>query len=272
MTPVAPSAGRGSVAFERDAHDPRIARLTLSNPGKHNAIDVAMWRRLREVSAAIDAMAPALHAVIVRGEGGTFAAGADIAEFPAFRFETASLRDYHEGIVAPALAALKSTDVPLIAQIEGACVGGGLEIAACCDLRIAQPGARFGVPIAKLGFPMAPDELAVVLQAAGRDLAAEFLLEARLIDADEALRRGLLHRVVSDAALEAEATARRIAALPASVARANKRTLRQWQGAGPSPAERDDHFRYADSATHREGIEAFIARRAPDFQNNNKLP
>jgi len=255
----------GHLRLERDAHDVRIGLLTLSNPGKHNAISVAMWRELREIAAGLDAMLPTLHAVIVRGEAHEFAAGADIEEFPGFRFATDSLRAYHEGQVAPALQALRATDVPLIAQIEGACVGGGLEIAACCDLRIAQHGARFGVPIARLGFPMAPAELAVVLAVAGRDGAAEFLLEARLIDAPTALQRGLVQRVVADTAAEAQATAARIAALPAGVARANKRSLRQLLAGGPSAAELEAHFRYADSAAHREGIAAFIERRPPNF-------
>ncbi len=260
----------GSVHFERDAQDARIGRITLSHPGKLNAISVAMWRELREIAASLATLRPALHAVIVRGAGSDFAAGADIEEFPAQRFDTAALRDYHEAQVAPALHALLDCDVPLIAQIAGACVGGGLEIACCCDLRVAQPDARFGVPIARLGFPMAPDELAVVLAAVGRATAAELLLEARLIDAAGALQRGLVQRVVDDAAAEAEAMARRIAALPATVARANKRTLRQLQRGTPGEPERAAHFDYAASATHREGVSAFQARRAPHF--NDELP
>jgi enoyl-CoA hydratase len=255
----------GTVRFARDAQDPRIGVITLSHPGRLNAISVAMWRELREAAAALDAQRPALHAVIVRGDGDDFAAGADIEEFPALRFDTAALRNYHEQQVAPALHALLDCDVPLIAQIAGACIGGGLEIACCCDLRIAQPDARFGVPIARLGFPMAPDELAVVLAAVGRASAAELLLEARLIDAAGALQRGLVQRVADDAAAEAAACAVRIAALPASVARANKRTLRQLQRGTVGEAERARHFDYAAGAVHREGVTAFKARRAPQF-------
>ncbi|WP_353091882.1 enoyl-CoA hydratase-related protein [Methylibium sp.] len=258
----------GALAFERDPGDPRIGVVTLSHPGKLNAISVAMWRELGALAATLDALQPNLHAVILRGEGGDFAAGADIAEFPVHRFSTEALRDYHERLVAPALQALLGTDVPLIAQIEGGCIGGGLEIAACCDLRIAQRGARFGIPIARLGFPMAPDELSVVLDVVGRASAAELLFEARLLDADEALQRGLVQRVVDDAGAEAHATAQRIAALPASVARANKRTLRQLQRGGPTEAERARHFGYAGSATHREGVQAFLGRRGPAFPDD----
>jgi enoyl-CoA hydratase/carnithine racemase len=258
----------GSIRFERDAGDARIARILISHPGKLGAISVAMWRALRDVAAALDAMRPALRAVIVLGEGGHFAAGADISEFAQFRFAPDTLRDYHEGVIAPALHALRGTDVPLIAQIEGNCVGGGLEIAACCDLRIARPDARLGAPVARLGFPMAPDELDVVLAAFGRAGAAELLLEAGLLDASAALRRGLLHRLADDAAAEAWATAQRIAQCPATVARANKRTLRQLLAGGLTEAERAAHFGYAASASHREGVAAFLARRAPDFKDD----
>jgi enoyl-CoA hydratase len=258
----------GRVDLERDARDARIGLLTLANPGRLNAIDVGMWRALERAAASLDGARPALRAVIVRGAGGDFAAGADITEFPAFRFETAALRDYHEGVIAPALRALQRSDVPLVAQIEGACVGGGLELAACCDLRIASRDARLGAPIARLGFPMAPDELAVLLGAAGRATAAELLLESRLLDAATALQRGLVHRVVDDVQAEARATAQRIAALPASVARANKRTLRQLARGGPDAAERTAHFGYVAAASHREGIDAFLAHRPPRFDDD----
>jgi enoyl-CoA hydratase len=135
-----------------------IARLQFSHPGKLNALSVQMWRDLRALVEGLNAL-PAdtgPRVVILQGEGGSFVAGADIEEFPDFRFDAATLAHYHEEVVAPALNALLDCERPLIAQIEGACVGGGLEIAACCDLRICGASSRFGVPIAKLGFPMAP--------------------------------------------------------------------------------------------------------------------
>ena len=258
----------GVVRFARDERDRRIGRLTLSNPGRLNAIDVAMWGALRTLAEGFDAVgAPPLAAIIVAGEDGNFAAGADISEFPAFRFDERTLRTYHEGVIAPALQALLATEVPLVAQIAGACVGGGLEIACCCDLRIAAHDARFGAPIARLGFPMAPDELALVLAAGGRDTAAELLLEARLLDAATALQRGLVQRLADDVAAEAWATAQRIAALPIDVARANKRTLRQLRPSPSTANARRGHFDYAPAAFHREGIRAFLERRAPRFED-----
>jgi len=245
-----------------------IVRVTISHPGKLNALSVAMWHGLRQ---AFDALAGAdgsrERVVIVCGEGGAFAAGGDIGEFPQFRFEEATLRAFHEEAVAPALQAVLDCPLPVVAQIEGPCVGGGLEIAACCDLRIAGQGSRFGIPIAKLGFPLAPLEAQIVAQVLPLPLLAELLLEARLLEAPEALARGLVHRVVADDAVAAEAlaSARRMAGLSPQAARINKRTLRQLARGGPTAAERQAHYAYADSAEHREGLAAFLDKRPPRF-------
>lgn len=258
----------GSLHFARDPADPRIGVLTLSNAGKLNAIGVAMWRELGTLAATLDALQPTLHAVIVRGEGGDFAAGADIAEFPAHRFSTEALRDYHERLVAPALHALLATDVPLVAQIEGGCIGGGLEIAACCDIRICGASSRFGVPIARLGFPMAPAELEIVAAVVGPTVLRELLIEARVLNAQEAFERGLVTRVVPDdvVAAEARAAAVRIAGLSPQALRLNKRALRQFvMPALSSAADRAAHYAYAPSAEHREGLAAFNEKRKPRF-------
>ncbi len=257
----------GSIKLE---HAGPLARVTLANPDKHNAIDVAMWRALRVTFGQLQALpqADAPRAVIVCGEGGQFASGGDIAEFAGFRFDEARLHDFHEHIVAPALQAVLDCDIPLLAQIEGACIGGGLEIAACCDIRIAASSSRFGAPIARLGFPMAPGELLLLSRVAPLPVLREMLLEARLLDADLALRLGLLHSVVADAEVAAHALHRagQIAALAPQAARINKRTLRQVAAGGPTAAERRAHFAYADSAEHREGIAAFLEKRPPHFQ------
>jgi enoyl-CoA hydratase/carnithine racemase len=241
-----------------------VVEFVLEHVGRLNAISRTMWWQLQQHARALQGDEQ-VQAVLVRGAGDAFAAGADIGEFPEFRFDERTLRDYHEGLLAPTLAALQACDVPLVAQITGACVGGGLEIAACCDIRIADESAIFGVPIAKLGFPMAPDELAALLRATDRGTVAELLLEARMLDAATAQERGLVQRVVPREALsrEVEATLERICALPREVARRNKRTLRQLQRGGLSAAERGEHFSYADTPAHRQGIAAFLGVRSP---------
>ena len=245
-----------------------IARLTIAHPGKLNALDTAMWRQLRTHAEALQASPP--RAVIVQGEGGSFVAGGDIEEFPAFRFQADTLAAFHEDLVAPALWALLALDVPLVAQIEGACVGGGLEIACCCDLRIAGEGSRFGVPIARLGFPMAPAEVEIVARVVGETVLRELLLEARVLTADEARARGLLTRVVPDAevAADALASARQIARLSPQAMRLNKRVLREF-GHRDTPstrAERRPHYAYAPSDEHREGLAAFNEKRPAVFR------
>ena len=248
-----------------------IARVVIANAGKHNAIDIAMWRELRAVFEWLQAQPAeqAPHAVIVSGAGGQFASGGDIVEFAQFRFDEQRLHDFHEQVVAPALHALLDCDIPVIAQIDGACVGGGMEVAACCDIRITGMGSRFGAPIARLGFPMAPGELQILARVVPAPTLREMLLEARLVDASTALQRGLVHAVVADeqVAATAQQRAQAMAALSPQAARINKRTLRQLAAGGPNEAERRAHYGYADSPQHREGIQAFIDKRPPQFRH-----
>ncbi len=255
------------VSFDAGAAD-GIARVTLSNPGRLNALSVAMWRELRAHFEALQAQAGSTRVVIVGGADGNFAAGGDIEEFSDFRFDHQTLARYHEHEVFPALQAMLACDLPLVAQIDGACIGGGLEIAACCDVRIAGVSSRFGIPIAKLGLPMAPAELEIVGAAFGTTVLRELLLEARVLDAQAARERGLVTRVVADELVgsEAQHTAERIAKLSPQALRLNKRTLREF--ATPplsSAAQRVPHYDYADSAEHREGLAAFNDKRPPRF-------
>ena len=245
----------GEICFTADGP---LAFVTLSHPGKLNAMSRQMWRDLRAVFERVHAGSE-WRCVVVRGEGAAFCAGGDIAEYPSFRFDEDALRGFHEEDVWGGLAAMLECDVPVVAQVEGACMGAGLEIASCCDIRIAAESAKFGAPIAKLGFPMAPREAQVVARAAGELTAREMLLEAAVLSAAEMKSRGFLNRVTADAdtAAQALASARRIAALSPQAARLNKRTLR-----GAPAAEA---YRYADSAEHREGIAAFLEKRPSRF-------
>ena len=259
----------GVVHFRSDADD-GIARVVLDHLGRLNAIDIAMWHELRRVFDTLQAMPAhaAPSALIVAGAGGNFASGGDIVEFASFRFDEVRLREFHEQTVAPALHAMLACDIPVFAQIDGACIGGGFEIAACCDIRVCGASSRFGAPIAKLGFPMAPGELELLARVAGPAVLREMLLEARLFDAARALQLGLVHAVTDDAEVGA-ATLRRArdaAALSPQAARINKRTLRQLANGGPSAAERHAHFDYAASPEHREGVTAFIEKRPPQFR------
>lgn len=254
-----------------------VVHVTLRHAGRLNAMSRGMWRQLREVFDGIHRLGD-VRCVVVAGEGSAFCAGGDISEYPGFRFDAAALRDFHENDVWGGLNAMLLCDVPIVAHIAGACMGAGVEIASCCDIRIAGHSARFGAPIAKLGFPMAPREAQLVAGAVGDVTARQMLLEAATFSAADMLARGFLSRVVPDdlSAAEALASARRVAALAPQAARLNKQTLRALKVPGvlenrpltaiESVAKRDlDPYAYADSAEHREGIAAFLEKRAPVF-------
>ena len=246
-----------------------LATVTLSNPGKLNAMSRGMWRQLRTAFEAIQQRCD-VHCVRLQGDNGHFCAGGDISEYASFRFEPASLREFHEGDVWGALQVMLDCDVPIVAQIDGNCLGAGLEMASCCDLRLAAEGARFGAPIARLGFPMAPREAALVVRAVGELTAREMLLSAVVLGAAEMKQRGFLNQVCAADALDALVAQRLdgIRRLAPQAARLNKQSFRAFapvlstQNAIDLAAVAYD---YAASAEHREGIHAFIEKRSPVF-------
>ncbi|NMM06879.1 enoyl-CoA hydratase/isomerase family protein [Polaromonas sp.] len=246
-----------------------LAFVTLSHPGKFNAMSRVMWRQLRAAFEGIQQRSDLL-CVLIQGDGGHFCAGGDISEYASFRFEEASLHDFHENEVWGGLQAMLDCDAPIVARIDGNCMGAGLEIASCCDIRIAADSARFSAPIARLGFPMAPREAALVMRAVGELTAREMLLTAAVLDAQEMKQRGFLNQLVPADALCAAALARvdRIKPLGPRAARLNKQALRAIAQIPRAQAAIDliaNAYAYAASAEHREGVTAFIEKREPQF-------
>ena len=255
----------GTVRF---AVDGSLARVSIEHPGKHNAMSRTMWRELRAVFEQIQ-RDDALTAVVVGGKQ-HFCAGGDISEYASFRFKEASLRDFHENDVWGALQAMLACDVPIVARIDGNCMGAGVEIASCCDIRIASDHARFGAPIAKLGFPMAPREAALVMRAVGELTAREMLLSAAVLGAGEMKQRGFLNQVVGGELLESavHACLDRMRTLAPRAARLNKQAFRALALADIEHSAIDliaSAYHYADSPEHREGITAFTEKRPPRF-------
>lgn len=246
--------------------DGPLARVTLSHPGRFNAMSRAMWRDLKTVFDDLQARTD-VRAVLVCGQGGHFCAGGDISEYLSFRFDEAGLRDFHENDVWGGLSAMLACDLPVFAQIEGNCMGAGVELASCCDIRLAGQGARLGAPIARLGFPMAPREAQLVAREVGLATAREMLLEAAVLSASEMQARGFLQAVWPDAEVAQQALARALQAtqLAPQAARLNKQTLRSLALQPTPPELLAGAYRYANSAEHREGVGAFMAKRKPVF-------
>jgi len=265
----APNVGlpsSGTVTVERTG---AIVTVMLSHPGKLNAISVAMWREIGSQFAALSEDFT-VRGILICGAGNDFAAGADIGEFPVERGDLESVIRYHEEILAPALRAVAECPHPTVAAIAGVCVGGGLELACQCDLRIATTSARLGVPIGQLGFPMAPEEFRGLLAVAGRSLTLELLLEGRILPAPDALAKGLLTRVVADDALDAAIgdCFQQILKGSPEAARHNKATLRRLMPATEpwtSEERRAFYASWSDSFGHREGVSAFLEKRSPAF-------
>lgn len=259
----------GKIGLHVDGH---VATVTLDSPGKLNAVSVAMWQQLAQAFNRIAESEPpseSIRVVVIRGAGGNFAAGADIDEFDKVRHDPSSGREYHLETIGSALKAVDACPVPLIAAIEGVCVGGGLEITSLCDIRLAADSGRFGVPIGRLGFPLALPELVPLLRLIGPAVAAELLLESRILTSDEAAARGLVTRVVPAALFETElqrCIAHVVAGSPLA-ARQNKANIRRFQSRGLdyTQHELDESFAFLDSHDYHEGVRAFLAKRAPNF-------
>jgi enoyl-CoA hydratase/carnithine racemase len=254
-----------TILLERDG---AIATVVLNNPERLNALNRAMWTRLGEVMRALSED-DALRCIVVRGAGEkAFAAGADIAEFASERANAKQAKIYGN-LIHETMQSVARCRHPTVALIRGACVGGGLEIAAMCDLRIAGQSSRFGIPVNKLGLTMAYGELMGLLALVGRAVALEILLEGRVFDADEAYRKGLVNRVVPDGEVEEEAyaTARRIADGAPLVNRWHKQFIERLAvTAELAPEEWDEGFECFDTEDYHEGVAAFLEKRKPEFK------
>jgi len=245
-----------------------IATVTLNNPERLNALSLAMWEQLGACMKTLS-KDESLRCVVVRGAGEkAFAAGADISAFAKERANSKQARKYGERIAA-AMQSFATCRHPVVALIQGACVGGGLLVACAADIRLCGESSRFGVPVKNLGLIEAYDELQGMMRVAGRAATLEILLEGRIWGAREAYEKGLVNRVVPDdkVADEAYATARRIAEGAPLAARWHKKFVRRL--ADPKPLTQKEYLEsYAcfDTEDFREGVAAFLAKRKPQFK------
>ncbi len=245
-----------------------LARVTLNQPSRLNAINRAMWQRLGELFDELDAD-QSLRCVVLAGAGDkAFSVGADISEFEDNRSTVEKARAYARR-THDAMARIAACRHPVIVRIRGLCVGGGLELALTADLRIAGASARFGIPVKRLGLVVAYAELEPLLQLVGPANALEILLEGRIFGADDALRMGLINRIVPDAELDAEleATLARIAEGAPLAARWHKKFTRRLLQPAPLTAEElDESFDCFGTEDFRAGYRAFLAKTKPEFR------
>ena len=247
--------------------DGPIATVVLNRPEKLNAISVAMSRRLREIMEACDRDTD-LRCVVLRGIGGrAFSVGADISEFEATRSSAAKAREYAR-VGNPAFQSVRACRHPVVALIEGLCVGGGFGLAGLADIKVCGESSRFGVPIKRLGLVESHEELEAVVRAVGAGPTLEILLTGDLLDAQAALRIGFVNRVVSDDQVEAEtyAVARKIAEGAPLAARWHKRFVYDLVARRPLTAEeRDVAYHCFDTEDFQIGYRAFLAKTTPRF-------
>ena len=254
-----------TILVQRDGD---IATVVLNRPEKLNALTKPMWQRLGDVFLELDAD-DSVRCILLRGAGEkAFAPGNDIGEFENERSNVEQARAYGQ-VMTRTIGAIGNCRHPVVAQIHGICVGGGLEIAGLADIRICGTSSRFGVPINKLGLVMAYSEIGALIALAGEAVALEILLEGRVFDAAEAKDKGLVTRVVPDDQVEAEAkaTARRIADGAPLVARWHKKFARRLRDARPLSAEElDEGFACYGTEDFRIGRQAFLAKAKPEFK------
>jgi enoyl-CoA hydratase len=251
-----------------ELHGP-ICLVTLARPEQHNVLSLASWRRLGATFAEL-ARSTTLRAVVVRGSGGrAFGAGADIKEFGEVRLGAALAVDYNEAI-ATTLRAVGGIPAPVIAMVDGLAVGGGCELAAACDLRIASDRSRFGIPIGRLGVTLGYTEASAVARLVGPATLKYLLFTGRLLDAEDAAAVGLIQRVVPAAELNSETATVLEAILNSSevTIRAAK-LVADMLGRPLSAADTETLTRLTteayDGADLAEGVAAFEERRAPNF-------
>lgn len=246
-----------------------IGWLTFNQPEKRNAISHSMWEA---VGAAVERFAedPAVRVIVMHGAGGkAFASGADISEFDRIR-DSAEAEARYSAVSGAARKRLEGLRKPLIAMVQGYCIGGGCATAMVADMRIASEDSRFAIPAAKLGVAYAYSSLVRLVALVGPAVAKDIMFTGRQLDAREALAAGLVNRVVPAAELEATVIglAQAMARNAPLTIRAAKEGIEQIAG-DPALADRarfEAMYKACfDSADYAEGRKAFMEKRPPVF-------
>jgi len=247
-----------------------IGWLTFNNPARRNAVSIDMWEAIPKVLDRFEAD-PRIRVIVLKGEGDkAFVSGADVSQYEKQRSSAEGIQ-YYEEIASRVQDRLQGCDKVLVAMIRGYCLGAGINISLCCDLRIAAEDARLGIPAAKLGLGYRASSLKNLVDTAGPAYAREVLVTGRQFKAEEAKAMGLVHRVTPVAELEPlvlEYCAMISENAPLTI-RASKRIVRELL----KPSAAFDAQTCAalvkqcfDSQDYIEGRRAFMEKRKPVFQ------
>jgi enoyl-CoA hydratase len=246
-----------------------VAVVTLSRVESRNALSFAAWLRLASLFREMIA-SDGLRAVVIKGTGAqAFAAGADIGEFTELRFSAATAIAYNAAIAA-ALESVQLVPVPVVAMISGLAIGGGCELAAACDVRIADTTCRLGIPIGRLGVTLGYTEARLLTELIGPAALKYLLMSGELIDASHAMRMGLLQRVVEPGDLVTAVVqfVKTVVANSEVTMRAAKQVV-QMCGRDLTAHDTETLMRLTAEAYEgsdlKEGVEAFVAGREPAF-------
>ena len=252
------------------SNDDNISTVTLNRPDKLNALNRSAWQELADAFTELNGLG-LVRCIIVRGAGGkAFSAGADISEFADERCNVAQATTYGS-IVEGAINTIIEGPHPTIALVEGACVGGGLEIACACDIRICGESSRFGIPVSRLGLTMAYPELQALLSVVASPVAKEILFSGELFGAHRAAAVGLVNRVVADDLVQQEtyALAARVVKGAPLVNRWHKKFIRRLADSKPLAAEEvHESYKAFGTKAFRRGYRAFLGKTDPDFEGN----
>jgi enoyl-CoA hydratase len=241
-----------------------IITLTFNRPEARNAMTWGMYQRLYEVCEEVDAD-ESIRVLVLKGAGGkAFVAGTDISQFTQFKGAEDGLKYERDGDKRS--GRIGRVTKPVIAQIEGVCVGGGFGIAAGADIRIATPDARFGLPIARtLGNCLSMKNYATFVELIGASRLKEMIFTARLLSADEALAAGFVHQIVPAPEIEGKVKeiAQKVASHAPITLAVSKEAIRRIQAARAVPDGDDLVARTYGSADFKEGVRAFVEKRSP---------
>jgi enoyl-CoA hydratase/carnithine racemase len=248
-------------------HEGAVAVVRLNRPAQRNAVTLAMWQDMARIFGELGA-AEAVRAIILTGAGGNFSVGADVSEFGRVRATDRQSADY-EVAVDSSSDAIMAAPKPVIAVIEGYCLGGGCHLSMSCDFRFVRSDAAIGIPAAKLSIVYGIRSTQRLLSLVGLTNAKRLLYMAERIGAEEAARIGLADQVSADPMADARAMASALATLaPLSIAGAKQILTGLAMGPGALDQQAAQNFidRVSASADYEEGRKAFAEKRAPVFR------